>query len=97
MEANVHNAGIFSNWIGDAEFNRFGLICVILTVVGCLGGTAVGMGAISSTLSLILVTIPTMLTLSLLLAVAPMRWIFTAAAAAIIIDLLMILYYTLLA
>jgi hypothetical protein len=55
------------------------------------------MGAISSTLSLVLVTIPTMLTLSLLLAVAPMRWIFTAAAAAIIIDLLMILYYTLLA
>lgn len=97
MGANVQNNGAMSKVLSDSEFNRFGLICVILTVVGCLGGTAVGLGAITSTFALILVTIPTMLTLSLLLAVAPMKWIFTVSGIAVAVDVLLILYYTLLA
>ena len=39
----------------ESEFNRFGLISIILLVVGCV--------------------VPTMTTLSLLLAVTPMKWI----------------------
>lgn len=83
--------------MGNSEFNRFGLICVILLVVGCLGGTAVGLGAINNTFTLIMVTIPTMLTLSLLLAVSPMRYIITSALISITIDVLMIVYFSLLA
>ena len=97
MEAKVQTGGKFDKLLSESEFNRFGLIAVILTIVGCLGGIAVGMGAINSTFALIMVTIPTMLTLSLLLAVSPMRWILTVATVAVVIDTFMILYYTLLA
>lgn len=97
MDAKVQTGGKFEKLLIETEFNRFGLIAVILTIVGCLGGVAVGMGAINSTFALILVTIPTMLTLSLLLAVSPMRWILSVATIAVAIDILLILYYTLLA
>lgn len=79
--------------IQNAEFNRFGLISVVILVVGCLGGLTVGLGAVESTLSLILVVIPTMATLSMLLAVAPMKYILTGAAISVIIDVLFLGYY----
>jgi hypothetical protein len=97
MEAKVQTGGKFEKLLIDSEFNRFGLIAVILTIVGCLGGVAVGMGAINNTFALIIVTLPTMLTLSLLLAVSPMRWILSSAAVAVVIDVILILYYLLLA
>lgn len=84
-----------SEFIKASEFNRFGLICVILTVVGCMGGAAVGLGAIESTFLLTLVIIPTMATLSLLLAVSPMKWIYAAAITSVSIDTLLILYFLL--
>ena len=34
------------NVLRESEFNRFGLISMILLVVGCVGGVAVGLGAI---------------------------------------------------
>jgi hypothetical protein len=77
----------------EMEFNRFGLICIIITVVGCLGGIAVGMGAIKSTLALMAVIIATMATLSLLLAVAPMKQIFISASITVLIDILLIVFY----
>jgi hypothetical protein len=77
----------------EVEFNRFGLISVIITVVGCMGGIAVGMGAVQSTLSLAIVILPTMATLSLLLAVAPMKQILIAAAVSVLIDIMVVLYY----
>jgi hypothetical protein len=40
-----------------------------------------------------LVVLPTMLTLSLLLAVAPMKWIYRAASISVAIDVLLIIYY----
>lgn len=79
----------------NLEFNRFGWIAIILTVVGCLGGLTVGMGAIENTLALIIVVIPTMITLSLLLAVSPMRWIVYAASISMIIDTVLLLIYIL--
>lgn len=82
-----------SAWEKDAEFNRFGLISMVLLIVGCLGGITVGMGAIDYTWSLIAVVIPTMTTLSLLLAVAPMRYIFYATTASILIDIILLVYF----
>jgi hypothetical protein len=95
METKAQVLNKFDRLISDSEFNRFGLICVILTVVGCLGGIAVGLGAINNVVSLSAVIIPTMATLSLLLSVSPMRWILTAALAAVSLDLILILYYIL--
>ncbi len=58
-----------------------------------MGGIAVGMGAVQSTLSLAIVILPTMATLSLLLAVAPMKQILIAAAVSVLIDIMVVLYY----
>ncbi len=77
----------------ESEFNRFGLISIILLVVGCIGGIAVGLGAIKYVFTLVLVVVPTMITLSLLLAVSPMKWIWRGAIISVSIDLLLILYF----
>lgn len=77
----------------NTEFNRYGLISVILLIVGCTGGLAVGLGAIGSIFTLILIVVPTMTTLSLLLAVAPMKWIIKAGIISTAINSLFILYY----
>jgi hypothetical protein len=82
------------NLTNELEFNRFGWIAVILLVVGCLGGLTVGMGAIESTAALVVVLIPTMITLSLLLAVSPMKWIMTSTAVALTVDIILLTYYT---
>jgi hypothetical protein len=82
-----------TNLTNDLEFNRFGWIAVILLVVGCLGGLTVGIGAIESTAALVAVVIPTMITLSLLLAVSPMKYVMTSTAVAISIDIILFTYY----
>lgn len=93
METHTENQFSGERFFQEAEFNRFGLICVIITVVGCLGGVAVGLGAIQSTLTLALVIVPTMATLSLILAVAPMKQIIFAASVSVLIDITLIVYY----
>lgn len=95
----MENRTGFSNdtMLQQSEFNRFGVISMLILVIGCLGGIAVGLGGINHIFSLILIIIPTMTTLSFLLAVAPMKWILTAAVLTVFIDVCMILFYTLIA
>lgn len=81
------------SWERESEFNRFGLISIILIMVGCLGGITVGMGAIEHTWALILILIPTMTTLSAILAVQSMRIIFYATLVSIVIDVTLLLYF----
>ena len=78
----------------NTEFNRFGLICVVLLVVGCSGGLAVGLGGVKNVLSLFMIVLPTMTTLSLLIAVAPMKYILPAGIISTIINLLFIAYFS---
>ena len=87
-----HPIGKLDSLFNASEFNRFGLIFVILTVVGCLGGIAVGLGAVKSTFLLSMIVVPTMATLSLLLAVSPMKWILSIAAISVLIDVLIIIF-----
>ena len=84
---------MFDKLVKEMEFNRFGWTAIILLVVGCLGGLTVGMGALQSTFALIVILIPTMLTLSFLLSVAPMKWIATSTIVTVGIDLLFFGYY----
>lgn len=77
----------------NTEFNRFGLISAILLIVGCSGGFAVGLGGVESALALTLIVIPTMTTLSLLLAVSPMKYIMTSGIIATTLNLLFIAYF----
>jgi hypothetical protein len=51
------------------------------------------LGAIKYTGTLILCVVPTMTTLSLLLAVAPMKWIWRSAILSLAIDFILILYF----
>jgi len=81
----------------ELDANRHGLISVILLIVGCLGGITVWAGAIESAFSLTLVVLPTMVTLSLLLAVAPMKLIIRMAYLCITLDTILLSYYLLLA
>lgn len=69
---------------------RFGVIAISLLIIGCLGGVTMSYGAALHTWSLIIVVIPTMTTLSLLLAVAPMRWILNAFIVTVLVDMAVI-------
>ncbi len=69
---------------------RFGVIAISLLIIGCLGGVTMNFGAALHTWSLIAVVIPTMTTLSLLLAVAPMRWILNAFIVTLLVDITVI-------
>lgn len=95
MESNTHHLHSSDHGFSGVEFNRFGIISIVLLVVGCLGGFAVGLGGVKEVWSLIMIVIPTMTTLALLLAVSPMKWIIASAITATIIDLAFITFFLL--
>ncbi len=76
---------------GNLEMNRYAIISAVLLIVGCLGGLTVGYGAINHTWQLIVVVIPTMTTLSLLLAVSPLKWILNMAVISVLINVSIII------
>ena len=76
---------------GNLELNRYAIISAVLLVVGCLGGLTVGYGAINHTWQLIVVVIPTLTTLSLLLAVSPLKWILNMAVLSVLINVSIII------
>lgn len=77
-----------TNFWSGIEFNRFGIIPLLLVFMTCMGGIAVAYGAESDTLKLSMVVFPTIISLALVLAVAPMRLIIWASSIAFILDLL---------
>jgi len=93
---NVEKQGVESAEVifaKNTEFNRFGLICAVILVVGCSGGLAVGLGGVQYVGTLIVAVVPTMITLSLLLAVAPMKYIMTSGLIATTLNFSMIAYF----
>ena len=91
MESNVTSGFWDKMFQGDLEHNRMGIISAVLLIVGCLGGLTVGLGAIHHTWQLILIVIPTMTTLSLLLAVSPLKWILNMAVISTVINVLILM------
>lgn len=75
-----------------AEFNRFGIIPVLLLVVGCMGGFAASYGAGESTVRLAMVAFPSIVSLALMLAVAPMRLIIWMSSVAVMLDLMVLIF-----
>lgn len=72
-----------------AEFNRFGIITMAILAIGCIGGIAVGFGGIiNSTFQLAVTAVCTTMSLSFILAVAPMRLIIGSCSLAIVLDIL---------
>lgn len=95
MNTNAQHSQNFQLAEKNLEFNRFGIIAIMLLIVGCLGGIAVGLGAIEHVVTLTAVVIPTMVTLSMIIAVAPMKLTLFSAIAASSIDIVMILFFAL--
>lgn len=92
MNNEVNTNGFWDKMFkGELEENRFAIISMVLLFVGCLGGLTVGYGAIHHTWQVIVVVIPTMTTLSLLLAVAPLRLILSMASLTVIINVFILL------
>ncbi len=82
----VNPEGIFG------EINRYAVLIAVILVCGCLGGTAVALGALASTTQIALLIFPMMIALSMSLAVAPMKYVVYSAIAAAVIDVAVILY-----
>lgn len=75
----------------DHDINRYGIISMLLLVVGCGGGIAVGLGGLHSTIQLVFLVVSTMVALSMILAVAPMKYIVYSSIAAVVIDIIILL------
>ncbi|MBI3135427.1 MAG: hypothetical protein HYZ14_12195 [Bacteroidetes bacterium] len=88
----LSNIGFLNKLFYDHNTNRYGIISILLLFVGCGGGIAVGLGALDSVIQLIMLVLPTMVALSMILAVAPMRVIVTTSIIAFAIDVLVIIY-----
>lgn len=76
---------------GNLEINRYAIISATLLIVGCMGGLTVGYGAINHTWQLIIIVVPTMTTLSLLLADSQLKWILNMAVISIAINTIVLI------
>ena len=75
----------------DMEFNRYGVIAVLIIITGCLGGISISFGAGNDVARMLIVALPTSLTLAFILALTPMRLIVTSSAVAVLIDVVMLM------
>jgi len=71
------------------EFNRYGIIAMLVIVIGCLGGIAAGVSANFEPFKIAVVAFPTSIALALILAVAPMKAIIYTCALAVLCDILL--------
>lgn len=82
---------VLSTFWQKAEFNRYGIIAMVLTVLGCMGGFAASFGAGADIFKIALVAFPTILSLAFILGVMPMRLIVWSSSIAVLIDIILIL------
>jgi|GEM_PF-1566771 len=72
------------------EAGRFAIIPMLLIITACIGGIAAAFGAAGSTFQLALTAFPTIISLALVLAVAPMKAILYLSAVSLLLDLLVV-------
>lgn len=81
-----------SNFWTELEYARFALIPVILVIIGCIGGIAAGFGTNNSIFELAVVSIGTVIPMSLLMAVVPMKPVFYLSVIAVLLDFLILIF-----
>jgi phage shock protein PspC (stress-responsive transcriptional regulator) len=74
------------------EFSRFGIIAILVVFIGCTGGIAASFGAGDSLIKLAMIAFPSIISLALILAVAPMRVIFYVSLIAVLMDILTFIF-----
>ena len=77
--------------LANLDRMRYGVMAVLLLLVGCGAGIAVGLGALEQVYSLIILAFTTMAALSMMLAVAPMKAVLYTSGIAITADVIIIL------
>ena len=75
------------------EFNRFGIVPALLTVIICLTAFAAASAIYSGIGLMILIGLPTAFFISFIIAVAPMKNIFALSLILLIIDISILLYH----
>lgn len=85
------NTSLNAFW-SKIEFSRFGIISMLVIIIGCIGGIAAAFGADGSIAQLAMVAFPTIISLALVLAVAPMRVILFVSSLAVILDLIVLVF-----
>ena len=93
-KSSTHSRSTSSNsqfW-DKVEFARFGIISMLLVVLGCVGGFAASYGAGNNIFKLALIAFPTIISLALVLAVSPMRVIFFVSSIALVMDILLLIF-----
>jgi len=83
---------LLSSFFAELEQMRFGFVGLIATVVVALGGIAAAYAVQGSSAELMAVAASTVLVETLIIAVAPMRLIFWASVAAILVDLFIFIF-----
>ncbi|MEI8136017.1 MAG: hypothetical protein WCH21_01700 [Bacteroidota bacterium] len=76
----------------NLEDNRFGIIAMLVVIIGCTGGLAAAFGAQANTLKLAMVAFPSIIALALVLAVAPMKAITYVTVIALLLDLIVLIF-----
>ena len=78
----------FNNFWDKLEFNRFSIIVIALALVGCLGGIAAGYAVQMDITMLAAVVVASMFTLTMVLAVAPMKYVVYGTLVAVLVDIM---------
>lgn len=88
--SNTNNKGVISRIMKYAEFNKFGVMSMMLLFMGCLSGITVGLVGFSNDIALISIIIPTMTTLAFILSLQPIKNVLIAGLITAIIDILLL-------
>jgi hypothetical protein len=80
-----------SDFWKKAEFNRFGIIAMLLVGVTCLAGFAAAIAVNASTFQLAIVAAAAMAVEALILSVAPMKAIIISSVISVIVSSVVIL------
>ena len=90
-EAKTATANKLNEFWSNLEYNRFGLVPVLIVVVACIGGIAGAFAIQMSPIRLATVVLSTGLTEAFILGMLPMRTIFITAVISVLISMIAIL------
>lgn len=94
----INHGATTPNWIQKfdetAEFNRYGIISVGFLLVGILGGATVGIFGFDAVWKLATVVGFSMLSLTLMLAIAPIKYVTRSILLALLVDLIVVIVST---
>lgn len=91
-ETKTGNSNFIANLWETAEYNRFGIIAILLAVMAILGGLAGAVAIQDGYVKLLAVALATAFVEAMIISVASMRLITIASILALLVDLLVIIF-----